>query len=374
MNLVLTGGGTGGHVYPALALAETVRRRDPAARVTFVGSSAGMEASLVPAAGVPFVGLPVRPPRERSLRRTAAALATCAASLWQAAVLVRRLRPHAIVATGGIAAAPVVAAGALFRVPVVVLEGNTVPGRINRVLARWSRAVAVAWDDAVPHLPARRVVVTGLPVRLEVYAVRRADGLREFGLARDRYTVLVLGGSQGAARLNAAVEEAVTRLCGRRDLQVLHQAGAGWSGEGAAGREERAVGALRYVRVPYLTRIGAAYACADLVVSRCGAASLAEITAAGVPAILVPYPHAADDHQARNAEPLVRAGAATVIPDAQLDGDTLAREIASMLDFPGRLARMAASARGLGRPEAAERVLALVSSLVRRRVARETFA
>ncbi|HXX39638.1 MAG TPA: undecaprenyldiphospho-muramoylpentapeptide beta-N-acetylglucosaminyltransferase [bacterium] len=371
MNLLLTGGGTGGHVYPALALAEAIRRRDPRAHVTFAGSHAGMEASLVPAAGVPFVGLSVRPPRGRSLPRTAAALATGAVSLWQAAVLVRGFRPHAIVATGGIAAAPVVIVGAFFHVPVVILEGNVLPGRINRVLARWSRAVAVAWDDTVPHVQARRVVVTGLPVRAEVRAVRRADGLREFGLAGSRYTVLVLGGSQGASRLNAAVEQAVGLLRERRDVQVLHQVGGGWAGSTASAREDRVVGAARYVRVPYIDRIGAAYACADVVVSRCGAAALAEITTAGLPAILVPYPHAAEDHQARNAEPLVRAGAASLIPDASLDGETLAREIVSVLDFPGRLARMAASMKGLGHPDAAERVLALVTSLVRQPVASE---
>ncbi|HYM70729.1 MAG TPA: UDP-N-acetylglucosamine--N-acetylmuramyl-(pentapeptide) pyrophosphoryl-undecaprenol N-acetylglucosamine transferase, partial [bacterium] len=312
MNLLLTGGGTGGHVYPALALAEALRRRDPSARVAFAGSRAGMEATLVPASGVPFVGLRVRPPRGRSLPRTAASLVTGALSLWEAVRLVRRFRPDAIVATGGIAAAPVVIVGAALRVPVVIVEGNVLPGRINRVLARWCRAAAVAWDDAVPLMPARRVIVTGLPIRREVCETRRADGLREFGLASGRHTVLVLGGSQGASPLNAAVEDAVERLRERRDIQVLHQVGGGWTGAAGA-REDRTVGGVRYVRVPYVEHIGAAYASADLVVSRCGATALAEITAAGLPAILAPYRYAADDHQARNAEPLVRAGAASVI-------------------------------------------------------------
>jgi UDP-N-acetylglucosamine--N-acetylmuramyl-(pentapeptide) pyrophosphoryl-undecaprenol N-acetylglucosamine transferase len=329
-----------------------------------------MEAALVPASGIPFVGLSVRPPRERSLPRAAVALATGAASLLEAARLIRKFRPHAIVATGGIAAAPVVVAGAVLRVPVVVVEGNVLPGRINRVLARWCRAAAVAWEDAVPLMPARRIVVTGLPIRREVCETRRTDGLREFGLAPDRHTVLVLGGSQGASSLNAAVEDAVERLQDRQDLQVLHQIGGGWGGATGA-REDRTVGRVRYVRVPYVERIGAAYAAADLVVSRCGATALAEITAAGRPAILVPYRYAADDHQTRNAEPLVRAGAASVIPDASLDGETLAREIASVFDFPGRFARMAASARGLGHREASADVLALVTSLVRRPAMRE---
>jgi len=372
MNLLLTGGGTGGHVYPALALAEAVRRDQPSARVLFAGSREGMEARLVPRAGVPFVGLAVRPPRSRSPVRAAVALATGAFSVGQALLLVARFRPDAIVATGGIAAAPVVAIGAALRVPVVVLDGNVIPGRVNRVLARWGRAVAVAWDDAVPHVAARRVVVTGLPVRREVYATTRDAGIRALELDAGRRTVLVLGGSQGAARLNAAADDAVRRLAGRRDLQVLHQVGTGWAvADGAAERDDRMVGNVRYVRVPYVEQIGAAYACADLVVSRCGATALAEITAAGVAAILVPYRHAAEDHQTRNASPLVAAGAAVVVPDASLDGETLAGAIASVLDSPGRLAQMTACSRALGRPDAAEAVLTLVASLVRRPAVRE---
>jgi len=372
MNLLLTGGGTGGHVYPALALAEAVRRDQPSTRVLFAGSRQGMEARLVPRAGVAFAGLAVRPPRSRSLLRTVVALATGALSVGEALLLVARFRPDAIVATGGIAAAPVVAVGAMLRVPVIVLDGNAVPGRINRVLARWGRVVAVAWDDTVPQVGARRVVVTGLPVRREVYATTREAGLRALRLDARRRTVLILGGSQGAASLNAAAADAVRRLAGRGDLQVLHQVGTGWAvADGAAVRDDQMVEDVRYVRVPYVEQIGAAYACADLVVSRCGATALAEITAAGVAAILVPYRYAAEDHQTRNAAPLVTAGAAVVVPDASLDGETLARAIASVLDSPGRLAQMTACSRALGHRDAADAVLALVGSLVRRRATRE---
>lgn len=375
MNVLLAGGGTGGHVYPALALAEALRRRDPAARVLFVGSSAGMEARLVPAAGIPFAGLAVRPPRGGAPGRVLLALASGGASVAQAAALVARFRPDAIVATGGIAAAPPVVAGAALRVPVVVLEGNAIPGRVNRLLARWARAVAVTSEDAAARIPGRRAVVTGLPVRREVPAATRDEGVLAFGLDPSRRTVLVLGGSQGAARLNAAVEEAVGRLRERRDLQVLHQVGLGWAssphGRAPAGGEAREVGGVRYVRVPYLHRVGPAYACADLVVSRCGATTLAEVTACGRPAILVPYRHAAEDHQTLNAAPLVRAGAAVLVPDLELSGEVLAREIAALLDTPGRLGEMAARALALGRPDAADRVLDLVAAVARRPAVQE---
>ncbi len=374
MNLLLTGGGTGGHVYPALALAEAARRQDPATRLLFVGSSAGMEAALVPAAGVPFTGLAVRPPRNRAPGRALMALATGAASLGQAVAVLARFRPDVIVATGGIAAAPPVIAGWALRIPVVVLEGNAIPGRMNRVLARLSRLVAVTSEAAARRVSARRAVVTGLPVRQEVYTAGREEGIRSLGLDPARRTVLVLGGSQGAARLNRAAEEAVGRLAPRRDLQVLHQVGRGWAADGPAPggpAQQTWGGKVHYVRVPYLDRIGFAYACADLVVSRCGATAIAEITACGKPAILVPYPHAAEDHQTHNAAPLAASGAGVLVPDRDLSGEVLAREIAAALDTPGRLAEMAACSRALGHRDAADRVLALLAGLCRRPAVQE---
>ena len=327
-----------------------------------------MEAALVPAAGVPFAGLVVRPPRSRSLVRTVVALGTGAAGLVQAAAIVARFKPDVVVATGGIAAAPPVLAAWVMRVPVVLLEGNAAPGRTNAVLARFARAVAVTSDDASARIPGGRALVTGLPVRPEVYSTPRSEGIRAFGLDPGRRTVLVIGGSQGAAALNTAVEEMARRLAERTDLQILHQTGRGWSGTQAgaaqAPRREttaaRGDGGIRHVRVPYFDQIGLAYGCADLVISRCGATALAEITACGLPAILVPYRYAAGGHQAENAAPLARAGAGVVVADEALNGDALAREVFNILDVPGRRDVMAARSRALGRPDAADRVLALL--------------
>jgi UDP-N-acetylglucosamine--N-acetylmuramyl-(pentapeptide) pyrophosphoryl-undecaprenol N-acetylglucosamine transferase len=388
MTLMLAGGGTGGHVYPALALADALRRRDPGARVLFVGSASGMEASLVPRAGVPFAGLVVRPPRSRSIARTVLALGTGAAGLVQAAALVAGMRPDAVVATGGIAAAPPVLAAWVMRVPVLLLEGNAALGRTNSLLARFARAVAVTSDDASARVPGGRGLVTGLPVRPEVYTTRRGDGQRAFGLDPGRRTILVLGGSQGAKTLNAAADDMAQRLSARADLQVLHQTGRGWNatsgapavpsgpagrrkadgGAGAEPKSQRDLGGsgtpgLRHIRVPYFERIGLAYACADLVVSRCGATSIAEITACGLPAVLVPYRYAAEGHQKQNAVPLAVAGAAIVVADEDLTGERLAAEVLEILDTPGRRDSMAGRSRALGRPDAAERVLALVERL-----------
>ena len=365
MNILLTGGGTGGHVYPALALAEALRQEDPECRVLFVGSRAGMEGSLLSAAGVPFAGLAIRPPRSGAVGRIVVSLASGVVACGQVVGVLLRFRPSVIIATGGIAAAPAVLVGTALHVPVVVIEGNVLPGRVNRFLVRYGRLIAVASDAASKRLPAGRVVVTGLPVRRAVYTASREEGVRLLGLDPGRRTVLALGGSQGAKRLNQAVEEAVTRLSHRRDIQVVHQIGRGWAGAAGAS-ETRTVGDVRYLRVPYLTQIGPAYACADLVVSRCGANALAEITACGRPAILVPYPYAAEDHQTKNAEPLVSAGAAVLIPDPALSGEVLAARLTETLDTPGRLAGMAERARALGKPDAAARVAALVLGLGRR--------
>ncbi len=363
MNVLFAGGGTGGHVYPALAIADALLRREPGARILFAGSGAGMEASIVPQAGVPFTGLAVRPPRSRAAPRVAVSVASIGASLVQAFAVVAQFRPNIVIATGGVAAVPTVLAAAVCNVPVVVLEGNAVPGRTNRWLARYSRAVAVSADEATAWLPAGRAVVTGLPVRRDVYAATREAGCAAFGLDPARKTVLAIGGSQGAVNLNRAVEEMVRGLASRGDLQVLHQVGAGWGGASRDRGGPEPGGEIRYRRVSYLERIGLAYACADLVVSRCGANALAEIAACGLPAILVPYPFAADDHQTRNAASLVAAGAAVLVPDAELTGQALASQIVSILDSPGRLAAMAAAARSRGRPDAAERVVALISQL-----------
>lgn len=370
MNVVLAGGGSGGHVYPALALAGALRRRDPGARVLFIGSNAGMEAALVPAEDLPFAGLAVRPPRSRSAARSAVALATGAWSLLQAASIVARFKPDVVVATGGIAAAPPVLAAWVMRVPVVLLEGNAAPGRVNAVLARFARAVAVASAEAASRVPGRRAFVTGLPVRPEIWSTPRDEGIRVFGLDPGRRTIVVVGGSQGAARLNAAVDEMARRLADRADLQILHQTGRGWArgdggpenaprGRASAARDERG---MRHLRAAYFERIGLAYGCADLVISRCGATALAEITACGLPAILVPYRFAAGGHQAENALPLARAGAAVVLEDATLGGEALAREVRDILDTPGRRDAMAARSRALGHPDAADRVLDLLET------------
>jgi len=255
------------------------------------------------------------------------------------------LRPSLVVGVGGYASVAVVVAAAMRRVPTVLLEQNVVPGAANRWLARFARAVCVGFAESIPYFPAGRAVHTGNPVRAGILRPRAA---------RPRPGILVFGGSAGAHRLNQATLDALTLLGPvARDLDVTHQTG-GADLDGVRAAYER----LRLgVRVePFITDMGAAYASADVVVARAGAMTCAEVTAVGLPSVLVPYPYAADDHQRRNAEVLAGAGAAELILDAELTGERLAATLRALLEDADRRTAMASHARALGRPDAAARV------------------
>jgi len=341
--VVIAGGGTGGHLFPGLALADALVARG--AKATFVGTAAGIEARAVPAAGYPLRLLPGRQLRGGGAVRAVAGLASAAGGTLRALVLLGELRPDLVVGVGGYASVAVVIAAALRRIPTVLLEQNVVPGAANRVLARLARRICVGFAESLAFLPRDRTVHTGNPVRAGLIQPRRP---------RTRTGVLVFGGSGGAHRLNQAMLDALGPLGPTlAGADLIHQTGAvdletvraAYAARGIAARVE-----------PFVADMGAAYAAADLVVARAGAMTCAELTAVGLPAILVPYPYATDDHQRRNAEVLVQAGAAEMILDAELDGERLARGLRGMLEDASRLASMAAHSRALGRPDAAERV------------------
>jgi len=343
--VVIAGGGTGGHLYPGLALADTLVGRGLS--VTFVGSAEGIEARVVPAAGYPFRVLPARQLRGGGLGRALAAVVATLRGALGALGLLRELKPRLVVGVGGYASVAVVMAAWLRRIPTLLLEQNVVPGAANRLLGRIARCICVGFDDSAAFFPEGRVVHTGNPVRAGVLSPTgtRSDG--QLGL-------LIFGGSAGARRINQATLEAL-RLLGAsaRRLAITHQTGvadvdetrAGYAAMGLAGRVE-----------PFIADMGGAYAAADVVVARAGAMTCAELTAVGLPAVLVPYPYATDDHQRRNAEVLVRAGAAEMILDRELSGERLAAALQTLTDDPARRAAMAARARALGRPDAADRV------------------
>jgi UDP-N-acetylglucosamine--N-acetylmuramyl-(pentapeptide) pyrophosphoryl-undecaprenol N-acetylglucosamine transferase len=359
VRVVIAGGGTGGHLYPGLALAAALAARGAAP--TFVGTAGGIEVRAVPAAGWPLRLVPGRQVRGGGALRGAIGLAALGRAVVAARRVLAEVRPALIVGVGGYASVAAVLAARLGARPVVLLEQNVIPGAANRLLGRLARRICLGFAESAAFFAPGRAVHTGNPVRADVLAARdappapRADG---------RLGLLVFGGSAGAHRLNEAAVAALRLRAGRAPgFDVVHQTGAadvdavrnGYSAAGIAART-----------VPFVDGMGAAYAAADVVVGRAGAMTCSELAVVGRPAILVPYPYAADDHQRRNAEVLVAAGAAELILDRDLDGERLAAALDALAGEPARRCRMAAAARALGRPDAAERVADACMALVSR--------
>ena len=354
MKAMISGGGTGGHVYPGIAVAEELKRLRPTDEIVFVGSRRGLEASVVPQAGFRIRYILTRGfPRGAWWRWPFALLANLVA-VPQAIVVMLAERPNVVLGTGGYVSGPVSLAAWLLRKPLLLQEQNSVPGLANRWLARLADEVHLSFVEARSYFARKdNLKVSGNPVRGHILSGDRATAIAEFGLTAGKPTVFVFGGSRGAHRINEAALDAMRRLKGRVDVQFILQTGRD-DFDWATGvvRDEQ----LPAKVLPFLQRIHMAYAAADLVVCRSGAMTLAEIAVCGTPAILVPYPHAAHNHQVINAANLVDRGAAAMILDRELTGERLAKEIAHLLADRQALSRLSANARTFARPDAAERI------------------
>ena len=354
MKILIAGGGTGGHIYPGIAVAEELRRLRPDAQFLFVGSDRGLEGRVVPEAGFALETLPARGVvRTRWWRLPGAILANFVAFL-RAIGIVRRFRPDVVLCTGGYVSMPVGLAAAWAKLPLLLQEQNAVPGLANRILSGWAREVHVAFTEARPYLWKKdRLRLSGNPVRRLIFTGERRSARRRFGLEEQTPTVFVFGGSRGAKRITRAALDAMRDLRGTLDAQWILQTG---KDDFNTARQEAEDSGARAVVMPYVVQIHDAYAAADLVVCRAGAMTLAEIAAVGVPAVLVPFPFSAYDHQVKNAESLAERGAASLIRDADLSGETLAREVLRLLRDREALIRTSANARTFARPDAAERI------------------
>jgi UDP-N-acetylglucosamine--N-acetylmuramyl-(pentapeptide) pyrophosphoryl-undecaprenol N-acetylglucosamine transferase len=364
---LIAGGGTAGHVQPAVAVARAlVARGHPRASIELVGSERGIEARLVPAAGFELTTLPGRGfERRLSLRnvRSAFSLLVAFGRAWR---LVGRRKPRVVVSVGGYASVPCALAAVLRRVPIVVAEQNAAPGAANRLVARFAKACAVSFEGT----PLPRAVVTGNPVRPEVLAIDRArDAVAartKLDVEPDRRMVLVFGGSLGALRINRAALDAARRWAARGDLHLRHVIGTrDWAEITGDGPPVPPDGPLRYQAVEYDDDMPTSLAAADIAVCRSGASTSFELLAVGLPAVLVPSPFVTADHQTANARHIERAGAAVVVPDAELDGERLAAEVDALLADPARLGQMASAGRAAARPDAADAIAALVEEHAR---------
>jgi UDP-N-acetylglucosamine--N-acetylmuramyl-(pentapeptide) pyrophosphoryl-undecaprenol N-acetylglucosamine transferase len=356
MRLLLAGGGTGGHLFPAVALAERLRQEEPASEVLFVGTERGLEYRLLPRLGWPLRIIPMSGWAGLGLGARLKAAGGLAKSLVQSRRILREFRPDVVVGVGGYASVPVLLAARLGGIPYLIHEQNAWPGLANRLLGRWAKRICLSFAEAGKAFRRAPLVVTGNPVRAAMEHCPE--------LPAGHPLVLVFGGSHGARAINRVMVAAVPQLARwRGQLRIVHQAGAGEVETVQAGY--RTAGWADVEVQPFIDDMAAAYSVASLVVCRAGATTLAELTACGRPAVLIPYPFAANNHQAVNAAALASKGAAIMIEERDLKPEELGTLIDGLLSDRARLESMAATARSLAQPGAAARLLAECRAVAR---------
>jgi len=352
--ILIAGGGTGGHIIPALAIAHELKTRH-GAEMLFVGTARGLESRLVPQAGYRLELIRVGQLNRVSLATRLRTLVDLPLSLMQCVRLLRSFRPDVVVGVGGYASGPVMGAAILMRIPTLAFEPNAVPGLANRLIGARVRAAAVNFEPAARYF--RNAQITGIPVRAEFFHLAP----RPAGAAPH---LLVFGGSQGARVLNTMMPKiAAALLSAVPGLTILHQAGARHAESTLAAYRESGAAADRWQVEAFLDDMPRRFEAADLVLARSGASTVAELAAGGKPALLVPFALAADDHQRRNAEVMVQAGAARVLLEAELTPEQLQGTLIDLLGDPSRLSQMAAEARKLAHPDAAERIACMAMAL-----------
>jgi UDP-N-acetylglucosamine--N-acetylmuramyl-(pentapeptide) pyrophosphoryl-undecaprenol N-acetylglucosamine transferase len=355
MRVLIAAAGTGGHIYPGIAVAQEILRRDPEALVRFVGTPRGLETKLVRNAGFELSFIDISGLKNVSARARARGLALLPRGLYSARQVIREVNPDVVVGAGGYVSGPVLLTAALMRRPTLVMESNALPGWTNRVLARFIDRAAVSFEQSLLFFR-NKAVVTGNPVRREFF------DLKEKSRVPGRFSVLVFGGSQGARAINEAMVAALGELKDMKGvLQITHQTGTAdldgvMKGYSAAGWTHADVR-------PYIEDMVAGFAAADLIICRAGATTTAELIAAGKASIMVPFPFAADDHQRKNAEAMEEAGASRMILQRELTGKKLADQIRELAQESGKVTSMQIAARNLSRGDAAKAVVDLIEKM-----------
>jgi UDP-N-acetylglucosamine--N-acetylmuramyl-(pentapeptide) pyrophosphoryl-undecaprenol N-acetylglucosamine transferase len=363
LRILLAAGGTGGHLYPGIALARCFQAWCPGTDIVFLGHTGGLEERLVPQEGFRLHTVTARPLKGRSRLAQMQALGALGLGTVQAVRLIRRWRPHLVIGAGGYVMGPAILAATLLRVPRVIMEQNLVPGLTVRGLARFAQRVFTTFAESQAYLPGRQVICTGTPIRQEIYTTSTVPEKP----AADRLHVLIFGGSQGAHRLNQALIDAAPLLAAHgHQLCFVHQTG---TADLMPVTQAYAQSGLCAEVQAFLYDMPQRYQWAHVVLCRAGASTLAELTACGKAAILVPYPYAADDHQRHNALALQRQGAAQVILDADLTGARLYEACKRVLEEPMHLCQQASNSRRLGRPQAAAAIVTSCLQLLGRMAA-----
>lgn len=363
MRVIIAGGGTGGHLFPGLAVAEEFKRRDDSTEVIFVGTEYGIEARVVPREGYPIRFLRAEGLVNVSAFKKIKAVVKTFLSMIDSYRIIKMLRPDIVIGAGGYASGAIMLAAFLMSIPTMILEQNTVPGFTNKILGRFVRAVCITYQESISFFPKAKTFLTGNPVRMQILKSNIESAYRLFSLDRNLFTIFVFGGSSGARTINIVTLDALTYLYDLKEkIQFLHQTG-GKDYEGI--REAYRKAGFKGTITPFIYEMGEAYAVADIVISRAGATTLAELTALGKPAALIPYPYAAGYHQELNARKLLEMGAVRMILESELSGESLARTIRELYENEKMRTEMQRNSRLIGRPEASAKVVDIAMSLMK---------
>ena len=363
MRVLVTGGGTGGHIYPALAIARGLQSTDKSIEVLYVGTAKGLEAEIVPRTEFPFRTVTVE-----GLPRTlgwplVSSLFKIPKGFVEALKIIKEFKPSVVIGTGGYVCGPVVLAAVLRRIPTMIHEQNALPGVTNKLLARIVDKVAVTFPQSVSYFKKRKkIVVTGLPVRPEI--VKAIARNRDKNTTLRGFNILVVGGSRGARSINLSMVEVIKTLNNKEGVNILHVTGQAGYGDFIKGLKDEGIQVAGNIAIKeYLHEMPEALSAADLIICRAGATTIAEVTALGVPSILIPYPYAAENHQEYNARALVEKNAAVMIKDAELSGPRLVETIEMLMNDQDKLKLMAQNAKEMGRLQALEKIIGMVREL-----------
>ena len=362
---MFAGGGTAGHISPLVAIAKTVKSKEPNAEVLFVGSRKGMEVDFVPQEGFELDLTDVVGLERDSLWQAPYVLVKFAISCYQSYRIIKSFKPDVVMGTGAYVSMPVVAVAHLMGLPTFIYEPDALPGLANRLLGRFTNRIGINYESSSQFFPAGKTVLTGNPVRPEFFSMTKSEARERLGIDDDEKLIFVFGGSHGAERINEAMLAALPILKDRGDILIMHSVGKknyqDFIKVGSSIGVEEGDG---YIAKPYFHNMAEAMLSADLVVCRAGATTLAEITACGRPAILIPWPGASGNHQEHNARTLEKNGAAITVLNKDLTGSSLVRTIFEIIDDKNRLKEMSHKSRALGHPEATNKIIEVIEGLI----------
>lgn len=365
MKVIIAGGGTGGHLFPGIALAESLIEKYPEAQIIFVGTPKGLEAKVIPKTGYQLNFISVRGFVGKSLNEKVKSLMSLLKSMFESKNIVDSFSPDIVFGVGGYASFPIVLTASLKKIPTIILEQNTVPGLANKLLSKIVSAVAITYPETMEYFQREKTYLTGTPIRMRILEGDKQKAKKLFNIEEGRITILILGGSLGARKINKAMTEGLSYLLPfKNKIQIIHQTGE--SDYNWVSNEYKNL-TFRATVLPFIYDMVEAYSVADLVISRAGASTVAELTAIGKASILIPYPYAAYNHQEMNARRLLSRGACELILDRELNGEVLAKKINKILTNPEIMKEMEMASRAFGKPHAGEKIIEIAESLLRRK-------